>query len=161
MTRYRASQLTPEQSSGWFRRLLNRMSTIRTPLTWGHTAVANANRNKEPENRPEPRGAAPRQESWPRGGGHSAEARAMAPRAGVIAPAQARAKIGLRSVIRVEQRVPAAKNRELCPAAVKIDDSSQPQGQNTRLFAPSESPCANSRQKRPFLASETAKNRLF
>ena len=69
--------------------------------------------------------------------------------------------IGLRDVNRAEQRVPAAKNRQLCPAAVKIDDSSQPQGQNTRLFALSESPYANNRQKRPFLTSETAKNRLF
>ena len=40
------------------------------------------------------------------------------------------------SISRAEQRVPAAKNRQLCPAAVKIDDSSQPQGQNARLFAP-------------------------
>ena len=69
--------------------------------------------------------------------------------------------IGLRDVNRAEQRVPAAKNRQLCPAAVKIDDSSQPQGQNTRLFALSGSPCAHNRQKRPFLTSETAKNRLF
>ena len=69
--------------------------------------------------------------------------------------------IGLRDVNRAEQRVPAAKNRQLCPAAVKVDDSSQPQGQNTRLFALSESPYANNRQKRPFLTSETAKNRLF
>lgn len=69
--------------------------------------------------------------------------------------------IGLRDVNRAEQRVPAAKNRQHCPAAVKIDDSSQPQGQNTRLFALSESPYANNRQKRPFPTSETAKNRLF
>ena len=69
--------------------------------------------------------------------------------------------IGLRDVNRAEQRVPAAKNRQLCPTAVKIDDSSQPQGQNTRLFALPESPYANNRQKRPFPTSETAKNRLF
>ena len=69
--------------------------------------------------------------------------------------------IGLRDVNRAEQRVPAAKNRQLCPTAVKIDDSSQPQGQNTRLFALSGSPCAHNRQKRPFPTSETAKNRLF
>ena len=69
--------------------------------------------------------------------------------------------IGLRNASRAEQRVPAAKNRQLCPAAVKIDDSSQPQDQNTRLFALSESPYANNRQNRPFPTSETAKNRLF
>lgn len=76
-------------------------------------------------------------------------------------PARAGTKTGLRSVNRAEQRVPAAKNRQLCPTAVKIDDSSQPQGQNTRLFALPESPYANNRQKRPFPTSETAKNRLF
>lgn len=97
-------------------------------------------------------------------------------------PARAGTKTGLRSVnradhrtsgcqssraassqssSRAEQRVPAAKNRQLCPAAVKIDDSSQPQGQNTRLFALSGSPYANNRQNRPFLTSDTAKNRLF
>ena len=65
------------------------------------------------------------------------------------------------SISRAEQRVPAAKNRQLCPAAVKIDDSSQPQGQNARLFALSGSSCAHNRQKRPFPTSETAKNRLF
>ncbi|WP_418864971.1 hypothetical protein, partial [Senegalimassilia anaerobia] len=65
------------------------------------------------------------------------------------------------SISRAEQRVPAAKNRHFCPAVVNIDDSSQPQGQNARLFALSGSPCANNRQKRPFPTSETAKNRLF
>lgn len=72
MTRYRASQLTPEQSSGWFRRLLNRMSTIRTPLTWGYTAAANANRDKEPE-------TAQNREARPPG-------KSRGPRAGVMAP---------------------------------------------------------------------------
>ena len=62
---------------------------------------------------------------------------------------------------RAEQRGPAAKNRHFCPAVVIIDDSSQLHGQNARLFALSESPYANNRQKRPSLASETAKNRLF
>lgn len=65
------------------------------------------------------------------------------------------------SISRAKQRVPAAKNRQFCPAVVKTNDSSQPQGQNTRLFALPESPYANNRQKRPFLTSETAKNRLF
>ena len=72
MTRYRASQLTPEQSSGWFRRLLNRMSRIRTPLTWGYTAAANANRDKEPE-------TAQNREARPPG-------KSRGPRAGVMAP---------------------------------------------------------------------------
>lgn len=65
------------------------------------------------------------------------------------------------SISRAEQRVPAAKNRQLCPAAVKIDDSSQPQGQNARLFALSGSPCAHNRQKRPFLTSDTTKTVCF
>ena len=76
-------------------------------------------------------------------------------------PAHARTKTGLRSVSRAKQRVPVAKNRQSCPAVVKIDDSSQPQGQNTRLFALPESPYANNRQNRPFLTYETAKNRPF
>ena len=76
-------------------------------------------------------------------------------------PARARTKTGLRSISRTKQRVPAAKNRQSCPAVVKTSDSLQTQGQNTRLFALSESPYANNRQKRPFLTSETAKNRLF
>lgn len=69
--------------------------------------------------------------------------------------------IGLRNANRAEQRVPAAKNRQSCPAVVNIDDSSQPQGQNARLFALPKSPRAHNRQKRPFLTSDTAKNRLF
>lgn len=79
--------------------------------------------------------------------------------------------IGLRDVNRAERRVPRAlagpssefprRRIVFCPAVVNIDDSSQPQGQNTRLFALSGSPCAHNRQKRPFLASDTAKNRLF
>ena len=44
---------------------------------------------------------------------------------------------------------------------VRIDDSSQPQGQNTRLFALTESPYANNRQNRPFPTSETAKTVCF
>ena len=76
-------------------------------------------------------------------------------------PMHARTKTGLRSVTQAEQRVPAARNRQFCPALVKTSDSSQPQGQNTRLFALSGSPCAHNRQKRPFPTSETAKNRLF
>lgn len=75
--------------------------------------------------------------------------------------ASAEPTIGLRNANRAEQRVPAAKNRQSCPAVVNIDDSSQPQGQNTRLFALSGSPRAHNRQKRPFLTSDTAKNRLF
>lgn len=76
-------------------------------------------------------------------------------------PQRAGTKTGLRSVSLAKQRVPAAKNRQSCPAVVEIDNSSQPQGQNARLFALSESPHAYNRQKRPFLASETAKNRPF
>ena len=75
--------------------------------------------------------------------------------------ASAEPTIGLRNANRAEQRVPAAKNRQSCPAVVNIDDSSQPQSQNARLFALPESPYANNRQKCPFLTSETAKNRLF
>ena len=75
--------------------------------------------------------------------------------------ASAEPTIGLRNANRAEQRVPAAKNRQSCPAVVNIDDSSQPQGQNARLFALPKSPYANNRQKCPFLTSETAKNRLF
>ena len=76
-------------------------------------------------------------------------------------PMHARTKTGLRSVTQAEQRVPAARNRHFCPAAVKRNDSSQTQGQNTRFFALSEGPYADKRQKRPSLTSETAKNRLF
>ena len=76
-------------------------------------------------------------------------------------PMHARTKSGLRSVTQAEQRVPAARNRHFCPAAVKRNDSSQTQGQNTRFFALSEGPYADKRQKRPSLTSETAKNRLF
>lgn len=54
------------------------------------------------------------------------------------APARARTKTGLRSISRAKQRVPAAKNRQFCPAVVKRNDSSQTQGQNARFFALSE-----------------------
>ena len=50
----------------------------------------------------------------------------------------ARTKTGLRSISRAEQRAPAAKNRQFCPAVVKRNDSSQTQGQNARFFALSE-----------------------
>ena len=53
-------------------------------------------------------------------------------------PAHARMRTGLRSISRAEQRVPAARNRQSCPAVVKTSDSSQTQGQNTRFFALSE-----------------------
>ena len=69
--------------------------------------------------------------------------------------------IGLRDANRATRRVPTAKNRQSCPAVVNIDNSSQPQGQNARLFALPKSPYAHNRQKRPFPTSETAKNRLF
>lgn len=65
------------------------------------------------------------------------------------------------SISRAEQRVPAAKNRQLCPAAVKIDDSSQPQGQNARLFALSGSPCANNRQNVRFPLPKPRKTVCF
>lgn len=59
------------------------MPTIRTLPNWGYTAAVDSNRDKEPENRPEPRGAAPRQESWPRGDGRGPRAGVMAPRRGL------------------------------------------------------------------------------
>ena len=93
MTRYRASQLTPEQSSGWFRRLLNRMSTIRTPLTWGYTAAANANRDKEPE-------TAQNREARPTG-------KSRGPRAGVMAPRRGTWPLGRGSC---PQRKPGRKS---------------------------------------------------
>lgn len=42
------------------------------------------------------------------------------------------------SISRAKQRVPAAKNRQSCPAVVKASDSSQLQGQNAQFFALSE-----------------------
>ena len=127
-------------------------------------ARTSAAHDRTPGARRDPRARQDRQRAPGRKPGGFAADHVLVSRTPPIArqtPARARTKTGLRSISRTKQRVPAAKNRQSCPAVVKTSDSSQTQGQNTRLFALSESPYANNRQKRPFLTSETAKNRLF